>query len=213
MIEMTIPVNALRAALTHAADKDVRYYLVGVYVDTSRGKIVTTDGHRLFICDGPRADCAPFILPRADVERVLKTLPSEYGRGKPMACAELPATVQATDGKVWVTIEGVGGAKFTFPAVDGTFPDYARVIPQTVRDASFSVLDWEYTHAACEAIAIYRDVPKSKTKACQVGIWTAGDSVALVTDGQPGAMALIMPQCCDVKGPQSFADALAWAHT
>lgn len=212
MTTFTLRVNALRAALTHAADGDVRYYLNGIYVDTAAGRIAATDGARLFICDGPRADCAPFILPRADVERVLKSLGTEYGRGRAMSCAELPVTVQATGGKVWITIEGANGAQFTFSAVDGKFPAYAAVIPCAVSDLAYSTVNWAFAHAACEAIAIYRDAPKNKPEKCQVGMWTAGSIVALFTDGAPGALALVMPQRSDVTGISSFANALAWAH-
>lgn len=212
MTTFTLPINALRAALTHAADGDVRYYLNGIYVDTSAGRIVATDGARLFICDGPRADCPPVILPRADVERVLKSLGAEYGRGRAMSCAELPTAVQATDGKVWVTVDGPSGAKFTFPAVDGRFPTYGTVIPRAVQDLAYSTINWAYAHAACEAIAIYRDAPKNKPEKCQVGVWTAGNNAALFTDGAPGALALVMPQRSDVTGIDAFADALAWAH-
>ena len=214
MTTFTLPVNALRAALTHAADSDVRYYLNGIYVDTTAGRIVATDGARLFICDGPRADCAPFILPRGEVERLLKSLGADFGRGRLMACAELPVTVQATDGKVLITIEGSSGAKFTFPAVDGMFPDYARVIPRAVKDLAYATVNWAYAHDACEAIAIYRNAPKNKPDRCQVGVWTAGENTALFTDGEPGALVIIVPLRAKAgpAGISAFADALAWAH-
>lgn len=211
MQTINLPLNALRAALTHTPEKDVRYYLLGVYIDTKSGHIVATDGHRMVVCDGPKASCEPFIIGRDDLTRALKSFPSEYGRGKTLATADVSVTVQTTDGKTWITVEGYNGAKFTFPAVDGKFPDYQRVIPQTVKPIEFATFNSDYVTDAFDAIALYRNVPAKKAAQHGAGLMMQGNSPAIVADSDPGIIVIVMPMRSNTDGSK-FVDALIWAH-
>lgn len=120
-----------------ASDEATRYYLGGVYIhpDGLDLRFAATDGHRLsrVRMGGPdgAASMAPLILPRG----MLKPLDKLLGHaikavgddGEPFADIEVGA-----DGK-WISLElGMGDAgsvTLSTKGVDGTFPDYARVIP------------------------------------------------------------------------------------
>ena len=211
MTTFAIPMNSLRAAMSIAPAKDIRYYLVGVYVDTSAGKIVATDGHKLFVCYGPTAPVDPFIIPLDDLARVLKSFPATYNRGRDNACEAITVSVTKTDGKVWLTMEGYAGAKFTFTAVDGRYPDYTRVIPQVVGPMEFAVYNAAYLAEAFDAIAIYRNKSAKDAEKHECGLMMQGPSAGIVTDGQADSMVLVMPMRSNI-GRQTFTDALILAH-
>lgn len=104
---MLIPTDLLKAALLCASTEQTRYYLCGVHLSTS-GHMVTTDGHRMFVArlnDKPTADV---IIPLGDAQAALKLAGAR--------CQEID-----------VTAEKIGQIAYT--AVDGTFPDWRRVVP------------------------------------------------------------------------------------
>lgn len=106
--------------------EETRYYLNGIYFHTIINadgpslRAVATDGHRLARVDAAAPQGAQFqgvILPRKAVGEIIR-----------LAAA-------AGDAHVAVEIEpgsarfGFGGVELTTRTIDGTFPDYARVIP------------------------------------------------------------------------------------
>ena len=106
--------------------EETRYYLNGIYLHTaSKGKTTTlrgvaTDGHRLAQFELPLpegADGMPgIIVPRKTVGEVQRLIEGN----------EAEVTVELSQGKIRFTI---GDAVLTSKLIDGTFPDYARVIP------------------------------------------------------------------------------------
>jgi hypothetical protein len=104
---MLIPTDLLKAALYCASNEESRYYLRGVHLSTS-GHMVTTDGHRLFCAKLAEAPAADVIIPIDTVKAALKLA------GKKAETLDLNGN----------TLGGV-----TFTPVDGTFPDWRRVIP------------------------------------------------------------------------------------
>jgi len=105
--------------------EETRYYLNGIYLHVSDEaqpvlKAAATDGHRLARVTVPRPDGASgmpgVIIPRKCVAELRKLLD------------ELDGTVEVTlsDSKVRF---GLGNAVLTSKLIDGTFPDYTRVIP------------------------------------------------------------------------------------
>jgi len=114
----SVPTDVLRAALVCVSTEETRYYLRGVHVEPDADDVVlvSTDGHRLFCgrCPLPPAGAVtpakPFIVP---TEAVKKALTGYKGLG-----IHLTRT-----GDVW-TLGDV-----TFKPVDGTFPDWRRVVP------------------------------------------------------------------------------------
>jgi DNA polymerase-3 subunit beta len=106
--------------------EETRYYLNGIYLHTveSAGKLklraVATDGHRL-----ARAEVeAPagsegmpgIIVPRKTVSELQKLVDDP----------DVAVTVELSDTKIRLTI---GSVVLTSKLIDGTFPDYQRVIP------------------------------------------------------------------------------------
>ncbi|PWL18852.1 DNA polymerase III subunit beta [Falsochrobactrum shanghaiense] len=97
--------------------EETRYYLAGVYLHAVEGRLVAvaTDGHRLMRNIGPAGTLPSsleggVILPR----KLVGLLPKGA------------VTVELSQNKVRVTS---GSTVITSKLIDGTFPDYVRVIP------------------------------------------------------------------------------------
>jgi DNA polymerase-3 subunit beta len=105
--------------------EETRYYLNGIYLHVSDEaqpvlKAAATDGHRLARVTVPRPDGAQgmpgVIIPRKCVAELRKLLD------------EVDGTVQASLSESKIRF-GLGNAVLTSKLIDGTFPDYSRVIP------------------------------------------------------------------------------------
>ncbi|MGR3434112.1 MAG: DNA polymerase III subunit beta [Shimia sp.] len=106
--------------------EETRYYLNGVYLHVAEGeggrmlRAVATDGHRLARIDAdlpPDAEAMPgVIVPRKTVGELRKLLDDD----------EAPIAVSVSETKVRFAAEGI---TLTSKVIDGTFPDYTRVIP------------------------------------------------------------------------------------
>lgn len=106
---------------------ETRYYLNGIYlhaIETGDGwrlRAVATDGHRLARMDIPLPDGAMgmpgIILPRKAVHELGKLLSDPNGK----------VVVDLSASKIRFTI---GNVILTSKLIDGTFPDYQRVVPQ-----------------------------------------------------------------------------------
>jgi DNA polymerase-3 subunit beta len=202
-MEFEIKLSALRAARTHAAEKDIRYYLNGVCFDFRAGRIYATDGHRLFICNGYKADHDSVIVPADTIDAALKQFTGTYGRGK--AAGESPVRISAIDGLI--TIETPTGF-VSGKALEGKFPDVSRVVPRDAGDLKLSGFNARYLSDASDALAIYRNIPAKRNFG--VSIHSRGNEAAIVTDGRDGALVIVMPMRTDAAGtPQN---ALQWFH-
>ncbi len=106
--------------------EETRYYLNGVYMHVSQGeggkvlRCVATDGHRLARIDAPLpegADGMPgVIVPRKTVGELRKLLDDD----------EATIAVSVSETKVRFATPAI---TLTSKVIDGTFPDYTRVIP------------------------------------------------------------------------------------
>ena len=105
--------------------EETRYYLNGIYLHGLDGQAATlravaTDGHRLAQVDLPAPSGAAgmpgVIVPRKTVGEVQRLIED----------AEAEITVELSQTKIRFTI---GEVVLTSKLIDGTFPDYARVIP------------------------------------------------------------------------------------
>jgi len=202
-MQFEIKLSALRAARTHAAEKDIRSYLNGICFDFRAGRIYATDGHRLFICNGYKADHDSVIVPADTIDAALKQFTGTYGRGKRNGDYVVGMTV---DGDA-VTIEtpcGMVSGKLR----DGKFPDVSRVVPRYARSIALSGFNAQYLADASDALAIYRNI--SAKRNFGVSIHSRGNEPAIVTDGKDGALVIVMPMRTDAAGtPQN---ALQWFH-
>lgn len=98
--------------------EETRYYLQGVYLHPADGivRAVATDGHRLAKIDSDiEADFPGVIVPRKTVG-LLKSLLSDGN-----------ATVRISETKIQIDL---GHSVVTSKVIDGTFPDYSRIIPR-----------------------------------------------------------------------------------
>ncbi|MCB1482853.1 MAG: DNA polymerase III subunit beta [Rhodobiaceae bacterium] len=107
--------------------EETRYYLNGIFLHCTDGddgdkvlRAVATDGHRLARVDITAPDGADgmpgIIVPRkavAEIDRLIET-------------SDSPLSIELSDSKIRFTI---GAVVLTSKLIDGTFPDYTRVIP------------------------------------------------------------------------------------
>jgi DNA polymerase-3 subunit beta len=132
--DMTHKFKLVAADLKRLIDKtqfaisteETRYYLNGIYLHAAGSgkaqtlRAVATDGHRLAQVELPLPDGAAgmpgIIVPRktvAEMQRLIENTEAEVG-------------VELSQGKIRFTLADV---VLTSKLIDGTFPDYARVIP------------------------------------------------------------------------------------
>ena len=107
--------------------EETRYYLNGVYMHVSDGedgkvlRCVATDGHRLARIDADlpegALDMPGVIVPRKTVGEMRKLLDDD----------EMQIAVSVSETKVRFATPDI---TLTSKVIDGTFPDYTRVIPQ-----------------------------------------------------------------------------------
>lgn len=108
--------------------EETRYYLNGVYMHVADGseggkvlRCVATDGHRLARIDADlpdgAADMPGVIVPRKTVGELRKLLDDD----------EMDIAVSVSETKVRFATPDI---TLTSKVIDGTFPDYTRVIPQ-----------------------------------------------------------------------------------
>ena len=142
-MKITIDHSVVKALLICAAKQDVRYYLKGVLVDARASDVtlVTTDGHRMLaypVATDAIEALAPgqYIIPREALEAVK---PCKAGRVTlPITIEIVTAPDQPDLERAGVTIKGktsitVTGATSAVTApIDGTYPDWRRVLPKTV---------------------------------------------------------------------------------
>jgi len=134
MIKITFDARTLKAALICTSTDETRYYLKGVAVQLDGEKlfIAATDGHRLIAmepeytverddtnqhADAPRARDCSVIIP-ADIVKNLKLV-----RG----VDDCTLTIDGPKGEI-----EHAGQSVRFGFVDGTFPDWRRVIPLNI---------------------------------------------------------------------------------
>jgi len=220
-LNLTISLATLRAARTHTAEGDIRSYLNGVYLDVTTGKVVATDGHRMLVISAPgivharaydRAVMPPelragVIIPNDAIDAALKLYSGEYQRGKRLGDVDVVVTlrwtreldptradvhiIRAPEGTIAVPNGGAVG----FRPLDGQFPQWRRVTPAAdqLGALELSCTNWQYVADACDAFAILRNKQKKHAGQHAVRIHTRGTSPAIITDGQPDAVAVVMP--------------------
>ena len=166
--------------------EETRYYLNGIFLhvaDDDRPvlKAAATDGHRLarFTIERPAgAEGMPdVIVPRKAVAELRKLLEEADGN----------VVVDLSASKIRFTLGGSGGVVLTSKLIDGTFPDYSRVIP-TGNDKLLKV-DPKSLFAGVDRVAT---IATEKTRAVKMGL--DNDKVTLsVTSPDNGNAAEEVP--------------------
>jgi DNA polymerase-3 subunit beta len=178
-----VQTSVLKAALTHAAKDDVRYYLEGVFFDMTSGHVVATDGHRMFVARLAADTWRPgasFIVPAA----IIKVAVSSAGRKQDMI--RVAATVTDSGGSVM--LDKIGGE-----LIDGRFPDWRRVVPAHT-DGTIGHFNPDYLSAAFDAIATATMATVRKGSAPPALLHYNGTMPAVVTslDGA-SVFCIVMP--------------------
>ena len=167
--------------------EETRYYLNGIFLHVSDEdrpvlKAAATDGHRLARFTLPRPDGAEgmpdVIVPRKAVGELRKLL-EEKGDGS--------VQIDLSASKIRFTLGGEGGVVLTSKLIDGTFPDYSRVIP-TANDKLLK-LDPRSFFEGVDRVAT---IATEKTRAVKMGL--DKDRVTLtVTSPDNGTAAEELP--------------------
>ena len=197
---LTISLATFRVARTHSAEKDIRNYLRGVYLDTQKGKMVATDGHRMFIANarGIKLNAvAPFIIPNELIDAALKQFTGEYARGKMLGDSDVVITIDAAQNTL--TIKTPTGQISGAP-LNGQFPEWRRVVPKAEDVETFepAILNWQYVTQACEAITIARNTSKAKSGQHAVRVHHRGTLPAVVCDSGADVLVIVMPLRNDI---------------
>ena len=184
--EMTHSFKLAAADLKRLIDKtqfaisteETRYYLNGIYLHTAGTakaatlRAVATDGHRLAQVELPlpqgAAGMPGIIVPRKTVGEVQRLI--ETGEGE--------VTIELSAGKIRFSI---GDVVLTSKLIDGTFPDYARVIPAN-NDKSL-IVDKKDFEAAVDRVST---VSSERGRAVKLSI-TGGRLVLSVTNPDSGS--------------------------
>lgn len=130
-VEFSIPANDLRALIDRTrfamSTEETRYYLNGIYLHAADKdgvqvlRAVATDGHRLARFEMPLPDGAAnmpgIIIPRKAVNEVRKLI-EDAGDAIQLSLSE---------SKIRFAFDHI---VLTSKLIDGTFPDYQRVIPE-----------------------------------------------------------------------------------
>ena len=167
--------------------EETRYYLNGIFLDVSDDdapvlKAAATDGHRLarFTLARPEgaAGMPDVIVPRKAVGELRKLLEESLDGN---------VEIDLSASKIRFTLGGEGGVVLTSKLIDGTFPDYSRVIP-TGNDKLLK-LDPKSFYEGVDRVAT---IATEKTRAVKMGLET--DKVTLsVTSPDNGTAAEEVP--------------------
>lgn len=129
--------------------EETRYYLNGIFLHHGGGKLraAATDGHRLarVETDLPEgaAEIPGVIIPRKTVGEIRKLLDE----------GSVPVRIALSDTRIRFE---VGPVRLTSKLIDGTFPDYERVIPQD-NDKILHVGRKEFSDAVARVAAISQE--------------------------------------------------------
>ncbi|PZO71124.1 MAG: DNA polymerase III subunit beta [Pelagerythrobacter marensis] len=167
--------------------EETRYYLNGIFLHVSDEdrpvlKAAATDGHRLARFTLPRPEGAEgmpdVIVPRKAVAELRKLLEESLDGN---------VQVDLSASKIRFTLGGEGGVVLTSKLIDGTFPDYSRVIP-TGNDKLLK-LDPRSFYEGVDRVAT---IATEKTRAVKMGL--EPDRVTLsVTSPDNGTAAEELP--------------------
>lgn len=145
--------------------EETRYYLNGIFLhvtdeDEPVLKAAATDGHRLARFTLARPDGAEgmpdVIVPRKAVAELRKLLEEALDGS---------VQIDLSASKVRFTLSGEGGVVLTSKLIDGTFPDYSRVIP-TGNDKLLRV-DPKLFYQGVDRVAT---IATEKTRAVKMGL-------------------------------------------
>ena len=168
--------------------EETRYYLNGIYLhEVAAGptlRAVATDGHRLAQAQVPRPEGAKampgVIIPRKTVLEIVKLI---EGSDAEVEIALSASKIRFTTGSIVLTSK----------LIDGTFPDYERVIPRN-NDKSLEV----DTKLFADAVDRVSTISMEKGRAVKLGI--GGGKIVLAVNN-PDSGSAEEEVACAYAGP------------
>ena len=183
--------NAIDATKEGMSSEETRYYLNGIYLhamedDGLKLRAVTTDGHRLYsqmlTAPAGAAGMPGIIVPRKTMTTLHKLL---KGKGFPSS-----VSIRLNDTYVWFKW---GAIELRSKLIDGTFPDYARVIPT----GNEQVATFE-TPALVEAIDAVTVISSERGRAIKLTL-TPGQCELAVKSPDSGSSQTTVPAETDIE--------------
>jgi DNA polymerase III subunit beta len=201
MATIQIQRSTIKAASHFMAQKDIRYYLNGILIESSpvETRACATDGHAMLLRQEDRKDdnagSARIILPADTVAMILKW------KAPFKSAADMPVTITVPDDPKAEHRAEWCGQIAVFRPVEGNFPDYQRVIPQS--------LSGEAAHFNPELLMRCQKaaVDLGTSKAGYFAFTQNGGSAAVATFS-PQAFAIVMP----MRGEKADAADTSWAR-
>ncbi len=189
----TLPAASLRKIIDSTrfaiSTEETRYYLNGIFLHVAAGppatlRAVATDGHRLAKIELPAPDgtagMPDVIVPRKCVAEIRKLLDEADG--------DVEMSLSASKIRFKLGPKDQNGATLTSKLIDGTFPDYSRVIP-TANDKLLKIDVKSLSEGVDRVAAI---ATAEKTRAVKIAL--GRDKVTLsVTSPENGTAAEEVP--------------------
>lgn len=167
------------ACVVAQSSDETRYYLIGVFLHTTDGKLrgAATDGHRLIrveadIPDGAQ-DLADIIVPKKTVAQVLQLL----GKAKGDVAIQSNGTAISFQ---------IGSSSIISKLIEGTFPDYSRVIPSVAKN-KITVVRETLTSAVAAVASVVNAGGNTKVRA--VAMDFGGDAQEVSANDPDGTSA------------------------
>lgn len=192
MVYVSLNIHALKAANKAASCEQTRSYLCGVHVAVERETItyVATNGHVLFAYQEPAGHTATepmlgeWTIPSDVITKMKCPKYNPRNKGRYANC-----TMTVSDDGTLNT--QFGDDKHEFKAVDGTYPDWRRVIPLKT-DPSEPVNPYNPDYLA--ALKKAGEIMGQSGNSANFNIHYNGDGPAIINyDGVENAIAVIMP--------------------
>lgn len=151
--------NMFSSARYAISTEETRYYLNGIYFHVLDGSLlaVATDGHRLARIHAEQpsgVEIEGIIIPRKAIGEVLKVIDEVEGN----------VFIEISASKIRFTL---GNTIITSKLIDGTFPDYRRIIP-TQNDKIVRIS----AHALAQGIDRVSTIASERTRAVKVTLKT-----------------------------------------
>ena len=191
---ITIKPEVLQGMLLIAAKNDIRYYLNGMNFEVKEREaiICCTNGHYLGVYHHVVAEFdenmvpATFIVPRDIIEKI---------KGKSNINAVITYDHESKNVSIYFN-----GTTFSGKAVEGTFPDYSRVIPSEATQGEPGHYNHSYLERLDKAV---QTIHGNKNMGCH-----------LIQRGTDGAIALSakVPEFIGVVMPIRKDDITTWSR-
>jgi DNA polymerase-3 subunit beta len=197
--QISIPAAFIDAAMCAVSKEETRYYLKGVFLD-ARGFIAATNGHMAFAarCNDAYklagvmptypSDALPGVIVPSDA---IRQAGKAAGRSKGL-CYVVERDAQ---GLWWILY---GNARIHFAPVDGSFPDWARIIPIAPVDLVAAHFNPLYIGKLGDMAKALRD--GKKDAASLFKLHQNGENPALVTFASEDGLGQ-RTDCCGVLMP------------